>query len=492
MNDKEFDNLLESEISENSLDNEMVKGITPWRRNMEYVVIGLFFSIVSFSDVGTIISHLIMFFAGIMLIVGFRGLQKENKWFFAGYIGSIIKLIIYTVIIINEATIWKDNFLSRLISENGVYLNILSVLVITVCLWRSIRAVEKKAQVTKGSKSPVILIAWYLVAIIMAIYNITSMWVTGFMIMYVAVFVCMIKVYKSLDKAGYAIEPCTIKVSNKLIVVGAVIVLSISLVWVYSDNMYTMDWSEFNQGETTEVNEVREHLASLGVPEMVLNDMTKDDILACTDAVKIIIEEEDFPMNEGYEVQEEVAPNSYMIYTKYDAYEIHMTSIALCLNESENRWKMIHHFRTNEDPGFYCTEAFILSGDELAKIDGEITGHLVCDIDGKTYVAPYYSMKRDAYYFNIMGSYMGQNAIYTEFSFDRKADGYGGYISYELTGNDPEILITVQTEFLHQNDRVNFPAKTMLDMLENYSMFNKDRDYVKTYHGIQFRPSEGK
>ena len=87
----------------------------------------------------------------------------------------------------------------------------------------------------------------------------------------------------------------------------------------------------------------------------ILDDLKEEDLLECRNARRVLTETNDYPINDGVEVA--VSQDGYTQYSReYEKKELRLSGVAVEL-EKEGTWKVIHHFRWNEDPGFWGTES---------------------------------------------------------------------------------------------------------------------------------------
>ena len=68
---------------------------------------------------------------------------------------------------------------------------------------------------------------------------------------------------------------------------------------------FPMAWSTVDSSEHTEVEVIKSYLTELGFPEYVLNDLTPKDIAACDDALQVVVDITDEPVNDGRTVTTE-------------------------------------------------------------------------------------------------------------------------------------------------------------------------------------------
>lgn len=158
-----------------------------------------------------------------------------------------------------------------------------------------------------------------------------------------------------------------------------------------------MEWTPRARGEQAGLEQVRENLLELGMPAQVAEDLAAADLAALEGALSVTTQVSEIPFNEGREVRSTYG-NHTQIRTVYDVKELRLDDIAVEL--PEGRWRIIHHFLWQEDPGLRTTEAIKLwPTDRLDgwRMDGEITGRLLYDWAGTTYTGDYYRISTETY-----------------------------------------------------------------------------------------------
>ena len=135
--DREFDRMLEEELTALPLPDDTVAEVNPWRRAMVRIVWGIGLTTMTLNF--WYLNYLLPAVGVVLLFLGFRTLRRENRWFALCWGLSLLDLASFYVGRVMDATIW-----ARDLPPLGVALALLG-LVRSFCLWRGIRAVRRCA-----------------------------------------------------------------------------------------------------------------------------------------------------------------------------------------------------------------------------------------------------------------------------------------------------------------------------------------------------------
>lgn len=450
MNNMDLDKLLADKLSNMPLDDSLVKDISPCKRSMKYILWGLclsLFDVVIFYDF-TILTKII---GCICLLIGFRSIRNENKYFKVGYICSIILNVRMVIFAILEMSIWKDVVMIYI----GV-LNIVTFLIISLlmyaCLWFGIWNMENKAGKEEHSKSPVVLAVLYTAIVIMGLITITGIWVIIWGVAYICAIVGVFKTYKAVEEVGYVVKASSIKVPNWILVTATVTVAFVGVLVINVFNKYPMDWQKYEVVQDEEIDNMRKQLIEEGVPSYVVNDLSAEDIKQCAEAELVMMHEAE---DDLYKI------------------DVKIMSYAFCLDE-EGRLKIINYFMWEEDTKFYGTELVTYAGNNVKKAEN-ISGYVFYDKNETSYRAPYYRIEyveeADFIISADVPAFEGNNSsLYTGFSYNKKGTNYRGYLTFEteyLDYDEIQLYENVEIKYWHQNWIIQYPMQTAWEYVKN-------------------------
>lgn len=445
MNEMDFDYILENSIPELPPD-DVVKDVTPWRKAMNRVLVGITFTVININYFG--IDYIFPIIGAILCLLGFISLRKENRWFKYCLIITVINIVNLLPSLILDSTIFHSivSYPTSVLIAITV-INTLLRFLLFFFLLKGFSTVCRKVNLQTHAKGVVGLIVWYAVLCLASVFHFGGS-VIGIILIVAYVFIIrsLVKFSKQLDEAGYSIKPTTVRVPEWTIVTGTLTILVVGITCGYLFfNSYPMDWQLAETSTDAEVEEIKEELIELGFPETILEDLTDEDIKACDGAVRVVIED-------GNRYGDEIE-------------ELKITGVGVELPDEQ--WKIFHHFIWTNNPSFYGTEALKVCdyNDGIKYYDyiGEFSGQVLYDKDGHRYVASYYSLTEESY----ISDRFGERVLYTDtfatFSRPRNGENHRGYLSYtilEIKGNSKAVL---GIEYIHQGSWLQYPVVTAVE-----------------------------
>ncbi|MGI6029646.1 MAG: hypothetical protein ACOX81_09620 [Candidatus Heteroscillospira sp.] len=483
--DTQLDELLAEGAALLPPDDEVVSEITPWRHAMDRVIVGLGMSTLTLNFLW--LNYLLPAIGAVLLVLGFRSLRRENGWFRLCWILSITETAIFVLGLGVNATIWHGEMLTFL-GWGKMSLRVLML----IGLRQGLIAVQRKAGMKKDAGPATALLLWCGLAALLGYVQYSGLIIGGLVVLaYVQILRCLSKLSGEIDQAGYAIEAAPVRIGDGTLRLWLFAAMALALTVGFAFfSYYPMDWQP--AGTQTENTELRQELLELGFPEDVLNDLTDEDIAACAGAKRIVSDVWENPVNDGREVR--TTEGSYtQIHTEYDVKELRTTGVAVELPGDRGGWKIFHHFRWVVHPGFRGTEALQLWPtdriDEGWSPAENLTGRLLCEIDGVTKTAPYYSLGRESYISNsFMWGERQNNDVFACFSLPRKGENCRGYVSYEVRENNEDYIIDSWVNYVHQRGYLQYPVMTAAERRMRGG-FN-DSVFFTVQDALQFYPAD--
>ena len=318
------------------------------------------------------------------------------------------------------------------------------------CLWRGLRTAQKKAGLPVRCGSAFMLMLWYAVLCVLAFirYN-GSVIIIMMLIGYIFIIFSVYRLSKTFDKVGYSFKTAFIRISNKciLLILALAIAAGATIGYLFGGR-YPMKWRAADLSEHDEVESVKAHLTELGFPEYVLDDLSAEDIKSCDGALSVVVDNLDV-------WNREIADGM-----------LEMVGIGVKVSDEPHKWIIFHHFIWTENPGFCGTESVHLwpvyqdiSSGWIS--DGEISGRVLYDKDGETFIAPYFSVEEINYtYESLFFGNQTRRDIFASFSMPKKGNNRRGYVSYSVKGNSSADVIYSSMHYTHQKSRFQYPVMT--------------------------------
>lgn len=277
-----------------------------------------------------------------------------------------------------------------------------------------------------------------------------------------------------MNEDGYEISPAAAKLSDRTLlgVLAAVLLVGSACGFLFGSR-YPMNYHEVNGGEKD--NEIRAHLAELGFPIYVLDDLSESDLALCKDAVQVVFSESDEPVTYAD--------------TEFAENELRLTSVGVQLAEETGRWIIFHHFLWTSDPGFCGTECLQVMPawqNEGWSRDGDPTGRVLYDRDGKTYGASFYTLGTQT----VPGFFVtGADNIFAGFSMPYRSENQRGYIAYPVLNLQSSDFLTSRIDYTHQKTWLQYPARTAVD-IRTENPWNNGSTFQTVQSVLQFKDSE--
>ena len=135
--DREFDRLLEEELSALPLPDAAVEEITPWKRAMTRIVWGVGLTTCTLNF--WYLNYLLPAVGVVLLLLGFRTLRRENRWFAFCWAAAAVDAAAFFLLRVKDATLWSG--------ANVPFGEALALLQLaqSFCLWQGIKAVRRAA-----------------------------------------------------------------------------------------------------------------------------------------------------------------------------------------------------------------------------------------------------------------------------------------------------------------------------------------------------------
>lgn len=497
MTERDFELLLQEDISALPPTDELTHAVNPWRKAMNRILWGLALVMVTlkFWNLDVILPAI----GVLLMMLGYRALARENRWFKAGFVLAFLRMLWLVVHIFLDSTVYSSAFGENNAAVLGTYAVLAVGFAQLICLRGGIRAVQKKAGLQPHSGSANALLVFYLIISLLAFINFQGFTVWLLLIAYICILRGLFRLSRELDEAGYTISPAPPLFSDRFLVFSYAATIALLLaVGIGFFGQYPMEWSAVKP-QSSSVESLRAELLELGFPENILNDLTDEEILACEGAEKVFVDTEDHPVNDGYETSERTSQGMHL-YTAYDVYELRITAVAVQPAEQDGDWVFFHHFQWIVDPGYRGTDGMqfwpAYHIEEGWAKGGHLSGRLLYDGDSTTLTAPYHSLGEVTGTSQNMffGEVTGTDIIAT-FSLPRGGENCRGYVCYTARIIDPGWIIDSWCNYYYQ-ESLWFPFRTPEDII-NPGVSSRVKPYqmvntaMQMSYNIDKAPEEG-
>ncbi len=438
----------------------IIKTVSPWKKSINRILIGLVLT--SFTLNVFYLDYILPAIGVVYLLLGYRSLKYDNKWFKLSYYVTIVKgLYVFGYIIVNS-NIYRYDYLNSDISIIFSIINLLLQLVLYIFLFTAFSQIEKKSGIISKNTSVFGFVVWYVIICLLAIIKfIGTITIIVLICLYILIIKNLYKLSCSLNESGYSITTHPICFSDKKIVSCVAVLLVLGLFCSYTfGSRYSMNWSINNQIENDATESIKKHLNNLGVPNNVLDDLCIDEILLCKNAWDVVVQKTGFSENKR-------------MLSKTDESDLKeadllITNIGILLDNEKETWMVIHHFYWQKNPSFYGTESIMISptynsSPNVWEQVGSINGRLLYDLNGKTYTSDYfdlYEKTNSVQNSDIITNMNNTSYTYATFSLSYKGENNRGYLIYLTEGNTQTNLLTSWVHYTHQTTVFQYPVIT--------------------------------
>lgn len=470
---------------------DVVEEVTPWKKSMNCILTGLAMSAVTLNFFG--LQYILPTIGLVLSILGFRALRRENKWFGACWVITLIRAVSLLPLLVVNATIYHTGEDCREIFQAVTVLNLLLLFLLILFLRKGFMAVQEKAGLSPHAGGAGAMLLWYGAVCLLALVEYNGLILgLGMVIAYVCIIRSLFKLSKELDEGGYSIQPAAVKMPDWAVAgaITAALAVGISCGYLFFDR-YPMNWQPVEASQEEKTASIKAHLTQLGVPGEVLEDLSEEDLLSCEGALRVVVSRMDHPMSES----QRALPCEGKVAGEPGVRELRITGVGIELPGQREQWKIIHHFKWLLNPGFYGTEVIQLwpacrAGFGGWAAAGEITGQVLYDEGGKTYVSPYESLGRETYSQNSMffGTQTSSD-VFATFSMPSHGTDHRGYVSYTIKETQDGSIVDAWFNYTHQRSLVQYPVITAKEKVMTQGM-GATRPFITAQDALQFYPRQ--
>lgn len=497
MEELEFESMLESSVPQLPPD-EIVAQVTPWKRAVKRVLIGIALGTVTLNFWW--LNYLLPAIGMTLALLGFRTLRNENGWFRTCFWITVIRAVyLFATLVLNTMSRFSG-IAGSPVAAGLSAANLALLFVELFALGGGLRAVQQKAGLTPHSGSAAALIVWYAILCLLAAVGYSGLILAGVMLIgYGFLLRSLWKLAKELEEAGYSVQAAPVRVADRTLVLTLIVLLLFGGICGYGfGGSYTMEWQEIERAEHADAEPVKEKLLALGFPDYVLKDLTAEEIAICADAVEIVVDVNDYPLNEGRIVTTRTAGEDGTLEIRktrvYDVKELRITGVGVRLSGERETWRIFHHFLWTVNPGFYGTESIQL-WPVYQNLDGwgcasEVSGRLLYEENGTTFTAPYAFLGTQSFTSNsIFWGEQTSTDFFAAFSLPTDGENQRGYLAYSVQELQDGWIIDSWVNYTHQQTWMQYPAMTAMQKRMT-NTWGEAGAFRTVQDALQFYPTE--
>lgn len=463
MDEQDFDALLSRSLPELPPEGIVARTV-PGKKALNRILIGYFLSTFTINGLG--LNLILPVIGQILMLLGFRALQHENRWFSACYVFAVLQAFLRFGKLILDTTIFDLPFEDPQSAANAFYialaLQVLLTVVSLLCFWRSLRTVQKACGIRSKAIGVLALLVWNLLFCAMALLQMRGQFFGGYTLLFLLVSLIIIlwmiaRQAKALDATGYVLQPAPLRLSDRTLTLIILAILAIGCTCGHLFfSSYTMDWQKIDSTESAATSETKTHLAALGFPEDILDDLTPEDLARCRGAEQVVVDARTL--------------NSENPTFDNGDYNIRLTNVIVLVPGETPHAVLFNHFSWLSTPKFYGTAALNILptyevSAELWRLEDGPTGRVLYDDGDDSFVADYHSIEMRTVTSNLFRNVAPSPSLYASFIFPNQGTRQRGYITYTIA---PRAILPEeyrqagysQMTYMHQKKRFLYPAET--------------------------------
>lgn len=463
MDEQDFDALLTRSLPELPPE-DIVARTVPGKKALNRILVGYFLSTFTINGLG--LNLILPVIGQILMLLGFRALQHENRWFSACYVFAVLQAFLRFGKLILDTTIFDLPFEDPQNAANAFYialaLQVLLTVVSLLCFWRGLRTVQKACGIRSKAIGVLALLVWNLLFCAMALLQMRGQFFGGYTLLFLLVSLIIIlwmiaRQAKALDATGYVLQPAPLRLPDRTL---TLIILGILAIGCTCGHLffssYDMDWQTVDSTESAATSETKSQLTALGFPEDILDDLTPEDLARCHGAEQVVVDARTL--------------NSENPTFDNGDYDIRLTNVIVLVPGETPHVVLFNHFSWLSIPKFYGTAALNILptyevSAELWRLENGPTGRILYDDGDDSFVADYHSIEMRTVTSNLFRNVAPSPSLYASFIFPNQGTRQRGYITYTIA---PRAILPEgyrqagysQMTYMHQKKRFLYPAET--------------------------------
>ena len=439
-----FDKILENSFSD-APPEEIQNKVIPWNKPLRYISFGFFITMLPLET--SFINLFITVFGLTLMMLGFRILRAENKYFLACWILSILRILLLYPNAIANATIYGDTFTLNLPIQIIIStVSVIATLALYSCAYKGLQCITKKLEVNAYLRDNRDLLGWFLLAlVIFVIPSITSFAtlrrLSSLLFMLIAcggIFINFYRMLRFYKTSGYLVKTAKIRFPDWTVVLAicGTLLFGIGCGYLFVDDFEEI-YCERDNAAYQELYDLKETLHEKGLAKDLLNSFSAEDLAVLGTAEEIVYWNDD------------------------SNFRTNWLHIAAKLPGETETWKIYHCLRDIQLTGSNCIDAIELrTPDQLSPETWQLVGEISGNISGNTTGHRAYSKIETVTYEKTGWFDDPREVTSTFFSFESNSMHFGAYLSYQVTALQEDATLNTEITYIHQTTWMQYPVKT--------------------------------
>lgn len=130
---------------------EVVRDVTPWKRAMNRVLIGMVLCTITLNF--WYLNYILPAVGMVLWLLGLRALRRENGYFTACFVLVLLRCACFFPTLILNTFACRDDFIPERVTTSLTQVSVAVQLLGLFCLWLGLRAVQQKAACRPGREA---------------------------------------------------------------------------------------------------------------------------------------------------------------------------------------------------------------------------------------------------------------------------------------------------------------------------------------------------
>lgn len=262
MREAELDRLLECGLADLP-PGDVLEGVTPWKRAMNRVLLGMALTGITLNAL--CLNYLLPAVGMALLLLGFRALRRENRWFGACWGVTVARTAYGYGLLVLNATILRGRFTPLRGGRAGRRRPGSAAGGVLLPPGRAPGGTAEGGAAPHAGGAAALMV-WYGILGILAVTGYSGLLLgAAVLVMYVLILRSLWKLSKELDEAGYGVRPAPVRISDRAVAAALAALLALGCACGYLlGGRYPMEWAPVDAGEHSGVEESKARPAGAG------------------------------------------------------------------------------------------------------------------------------------------------------------------------------------------------------------------------------------
>ena len=462
-----------------------ISRINPWSKPIGFITWGFILTTLHLNF--AYLQYILPTIGVTLIFFGFRSLRKENKYFTALWIFSIIKLFLQLAELVRVSS--PLNVADYPVLAIGTVMIAFQIIMFLV-FQAALNKVFEKAGKNVQEKPLLWASVWTLAVYLIALSPFSSSWLVfiPMMICYYIIVRSLFRVGDQLDDTGYILTNAPVSISNRTFgwaycLIALALVITCSIYY----NHLQLDPQAY---EPPRITEARQRLLDLDFPCEALQYLKDEDVELLREAKDVEVFSKQLMFDpKKIEHRESFGNRTYITHT-YEPGKKNMEVTTIYIEMPEKLLYVMQYFTWQGGTPVW-QDGLLIAGENKAEDKEIVSSGLFYEKKGTQYIADFPRLACDRYTYN---SFFGEDysiVISGALSYPFGSERQGGYVLYRYTVETDSDLFGSHAYFsyVHLSSPLRIPYARTDDLIMRgaYTFYDELQQHHTTYDSLYYR-----